>query len=221
VRLDRLAALALAGGLVAGCSNAADPATQPNHSAAKPAAPTTNNPPAEDAVRATRDRPAEETSVTDRPIQLQIPAGVSPEQYQRVRADATLGEALDRAMIPALERAGAPAERLAAFEQARATALAAWQPALTAEEAASKATGPMEHPGRKAFDLVSTDVLRAWFIQTAEAAAADAPRDDAIAAITDLEARARASFGWDATTAESVAVRVMLVRAGLEQAAPR
>ncbi len=162
----------------------------------------------------------EEKTVIEQAIHLQLPGGLSPELYKRVRSDPTLGPALDREMIPALEQAGTAADRLVAFAKARALALSTWKPRLSPAEAASKATGPMAPAGRTAFDQVCTDVLRAWFIQVAEAVAAAGPRDAASAAIKDLEIRAAAAFPWDATAAQSVAVRTRLVRAQLEESAP-
>lgn len=155
--------------------------------------------------------------MVEQPITLKLPGGVTPDAYQQVRGDATLGPALDREMIPALEKAGSPADRIAAFTAARDAALARWK---APPGTASKKTGPQPgspHPVRRAFDLVSTDVLRAWFIQVSEAVAATGRNDQVLATLTDLETRARGSFGWDTGAAESVAVRVMLVRKQLEQ----
>jgi hypothetical protein len=155
--------------------------------------------------------------VIAQPITLTLPGGVVPAAYAQVRADAILGAALFGEMIAALERAGEPAARIGAFLAARDTALAGWK---APPEPSSTATGPgpgAPHPVRLAFDQVSTDVLRAWFIQSSEAVAAAGPKDHAVATLVDLETRARAAFAWDAGAAESVAVRVMLVRRSLEQ----
>ena len=198
-RLALVAALTLAG-----CTRPTD----------APAPPVEHEAPSFDAAVAVHKQ---EKPVVDQAIHLQLPSGLSPEVYQRLRKDPTLGPALDREMIPALEQAGSPADRLAAFAKARDAALAGWKPTLDADQAASKATGPMTPPTRTAFDQVSTDVLRGWFIQVAEAVAAAGPRDAAIATIKELEPQAQAAFPWDASAAQSVAVRIRLVRAQLEE----
>lgn len=151
---------------------------------------------------------------------LKLPDGISQVFYDRVRADATLGSALDREMIPVLQASGPPADRIVAFVAARERALAHWDGKLTPEEGASQATGPMENPGRVAFDRVSTDVLRAYLIATAERiAAGTSPNHDKLATLRDLEERARKAFVWDPASGDSVAVRLMLIRASIEQKA--
>jgi hypothetical protein len=174
--------------------------------------------PAENVSDATSTTVAESVDgpMVERAITLKLPDGVSAALYARVRADATLGPALDQKMIPALEAKGTPGERIAAFRAARDKALSVYRPNPTPEEAASPATGPMEDPCRVAFDKVSTDVLRAWFIQSAEAVAA-AAGGDAAEVIRALEAAAKTAFPWEPQIGQSVAVRLLLVGRQLEQ----
>lgn len=149
-------------------------------------------------------------------VELSLPDGVSADVYERVRADAVLGAALDDRILPALTAQGPPEARVAAVHRHRDAAIASWR-AVPPGGSDSQATGPGPEAVLADFDKVSTDALRLWFITLAQdAAAGDAPAADKQAELQSLEALARTAFPWDAPTGESVAVRVMLVRAGVK-----
>jgi len=149
---------------------------------------------------------------------------ISASFYQQIRSNPTLGSALDEAMIPALEVAGPPQQRLAAFHQARQEALDALTtdttpgPPPTADQIAMGPIGPMGDPLQLAFDRVCTDVLRLWFRTHAKAiSAANSPQEQRVKALNTLATLAAESFSWDPSAATSTKVEVNLVRAVLEE----
>ena len=158
------------------------------------------------------------------PIDLVVPGALAGAFYEKVRSDPILGQALDGAMIPALEADRPPAERLAAFQDSRTHAIEAYRaiaastvgtpPSL--DEIAARGLGPPGDPVLNDFDRVCTDVLRTWFrAYAATLAGAGASPEARGVALDELALLATGALPWAAGQGRSAQVEVTLAKAAM------
>lgn len=153
-------------------------------------------------------------------VKISLPGGEFQPSHDRVRADDRMRLALDGIMIPALEAAGSPSQRLQTFEKGRVQAVGTYYNAVASNHAylidrekRSLATGSGPHPVLDALDRVSADILDTWFLTLARAVA-DGPgsREERAGALSLLEGLARDAVPWRPEVAENVVLGLILLQ---------